>query len=252
MVAVLTKTEGVDGRKPAPSSLHSRILADMRDAILTGTWPPGHRIPYEHELTVAYGCSRMTVNKVMTQLVETGLIERRRRAGSFVRQPRLQSAVLEIRDVRTEVAALGLAYRHEIAGRRRRRGTRADADRLGLKSVGLVLDVRCRHFAGARVFCVEHRIINLDAVPEATAETFEDEAPGPWLVRVVPWTAAEHRISASAADDGMAAAGEVPAGAPCLVIERRTWRAEKPVTFVRLTYPGAAHELVARFSPAEA
>ena len=251
MVSGLTKAEHGNGRKLPSPSLHSRILADMRDAILSGTWPPGHRVPYEHELSATYGCSRMTVNKVMTQLVETGLIERKRRAGSFVRQPRLQSAVLEISDVRAEVATLGLSYRYEIGRCRLRRGTRADAAWLGLANVARVLEVRCRHFAGSRVFCVEHRLINLTTVPAAAEETFEAEAPGPWLVRVVPWTAAEHRISASAADPELAETAEVPAGTPCLVIERHTWRADQPVTAVRLIYPGEAHELVARFSPAE-
>ena len=251
MVSGLTKAEDENGRKPPPASLHSRILADLRDAIVSGAWPPGHRVPYEHELSATYGCSRMTVNKAMTQLVDSGLIERRRRAGSFVRQPRLQSAVLQIREVRAQVAAPGLAYRYEIGRRRLRRGTRADAAWLGLAGVEHVLEVRCIHFAGTRVFCVEHRVINLVAVPAAAEASFETEAPGPWLVRVVPWTTAEHRISAATADAALAEIAHVPEGTPCLVIERHTWRAEEPVTAVRLTYPGAAHELVARFSPTD-
>jgi GntR family histidine utilization transcriptional repressor len=34
------------------------------------------------------------------------------------------------------------------------------------------------------------------------------------------------------------------------VVERRTWSHAGPVTFVRLTYPGDNHTLVARFAPA--
>lgn len=235
-------------RAKAKPSLHARILSDMRDAILSGAWPPGHRIPYEHELTAEYGCSRMTVNKVMTQLVDEGLIERRRRAGSFVRLPRSQAAVLEIHDVRTEVEALGLDYRYALEDRTVRTATAADARVLGVEKRGRVVELRCRHFAASRVFCLERRLINLDEAPEALEESFAQEAPGPWLVRLVPWTAAEHRISAFAADEETAASGGVEAGAPCLAIERRTWRATRPVTFVRLVYPGP-HELVARFSP---
>ncbi|HET7413771.1 MAG TPA: GntR family transcriptional regulator, partial [Pararhizobium sp.] len=61
-------------------SLHQRIMADIEEKILSGAWPPGHRIPFEHELTAEYGCSRMTVNKALTQLARAGLIARRRRA----------------------------------------------------------------------------------------------------------------------------------------------------------------------------
>ena len=88
-----------DERLQGASSLHSQIIADVEARILGGQWPPGHRIPYEHELTELYGCSRMTVSKALTQLARAGLIERRRKAGSFVMRPFGQSALLEIRDV---------------------------------------------------------------------------------------------------------------------------------------------------------
>ena len=242
---------------PAPSissssgSLHQRILAEIEARILSGEWPPGHRIPFEHELTVQFSCSRMTVNKVLTQLAAAGLIERRRKAGSFVRQPRLQSAVLEIRDIKAEVVALGLTYRYELKLLRNRRATRADKDSLGLKTGQSVLEIVCCHYAGRSPFCTEERVINLDAVPEALNENFMEVSPGSWLVSRVPWSAAEHRIKASAADALAAAALNIPVGTACLVIERRTFGADKPITFVRLTYPGNAHELVARFEPSQ-
>src|SRR5580693_8839689 len=111
-----------NGAEAAPASLHRRILADIEARILSGEWPPGHRIPFEHELTTQYGCSRMTVSKVLTQLARAGLIARRRRAGTFVTRPHSQAAVLEIHDIKAEAAALGRAYRFEIAARRKRKG----------------------------------------------------------------------------------------------------------------------------------
>jgi GntR family transcriptional regulator, histidine utilization repressor len=233
----------------APPSLHQRILGDIRDSILSGEWPPGRRIPFEHELQAQYGCSRMTVSKVLTELAQAKLIERRRKSGSFVLRPPGQSAVLEIQDIKGEVLALGLAYRHEIVARHKRKTTREDRERLELKSAGPVLALTCRHFAGLRPFCLEERIINLTAVPEAIEERFAEAAPGAWLVSRVPWSAAEHKIRAIGADAAIANALEIETGTACLTIERRTWRAERSVTFVRLTYPGYEHELVARFTP---
>ena len=40
-------------------------------------------------------------------------------------------------------------------------------------------------------------------------------------------------------------------GTACLVVERRTFETDQPVTAVRLTYRGDAHELVARFTPSQ-
>lgn len=205
-----------------PVSLYQRILGDIRDRILSGEWPPGYRIPFEHELTTQYGCSRMTVNKALSQLANAGLIERRRRSGSFVRRPQLQSAILEIHDIKAEVDALGLPYRYELEKRHQRKAIRADLVRLDVPLPSAVLELSCRHFAGDRPFCLEDRLISLAAVPEAADESFAEMAPGPWLVSRVPWNAAEHTIRATAADPESAAALGIAVGTACLVIERRT------------------------------
>ncbi|KAA3447516.1 histidine utilization repressor [Mesorhizobium sp. SARCC-RB16n] len=232
-------------------SLHQRILSDIREKILSGTWAPGHRIPFEHELTAEYKCSRMTVNKALSQLAKAGLIERRRRSGSFVRQPQSQAAVLELHDIRIEVEALGLPYRYERLDRLKRRSNVEDRGLLGLAAAGSVLWLEGLHFAGERPFALEQRLINLSAVSEAANEEFLEIAAGPWLIGRVPWSEAEHRIRAVAADETVADALDIDPGAPCLVVERRTWSAEHPVTHVRFIYPAGSHTLVARFTPSQ-
>ncbi|MGX7872380.1 histidine utilization repressor [Mesorhizobium sp. ORM6] len=232
-------------------SLHQRILSDISEKILSGAWAPGHRIPFEHELTEQYGCSRMTVNKALSQLAKAGLIERRRRSGSFVRRPQSQAAVLEIHDIRIEVEALGLPYRYKRLERLKRRSSADDKGLLGLPVAGPVLWLEGLHFAGERPFALEQRVINLSAVPEAGDEEFLEIAAGPWLIGRVPWSEAEHRIRAMAADQTVADALDIDPGAPCLVVERRTWSAERPVTHVRFIYPAESHTLVARFTPSQ-
>ncbi|MGD9912523.1 MAG: histidine utilization repressor [Rhizobiaceae bacterium] len=231
--------------------IHQRILADIRARIVSGAWPPGHRIPFEHELTQEYDCSRMTVNKALSQLARAGLIERRRKSGSFVRRPQSQAAILEIHDIATEVRDLGLPYRYELVSRRRRTATRGDRERIAAPTGSALLELACRHFAAAEPFCLEERLIALETVPEAEAEPFTEHAPGPWLLGRVPWSAAEHAISAAAADAETARLLAIQAGSPCLVIERRTWSDGRPVTHVRLTYPADRHRVVARFTPSD-
>ena len=233
----------------APTSLSERILSDITERIVSGDLPPGSRVPFEHELAETYKCSRMTVNKAMTQLARSGLIERRRRSGSFVALPRSQAAVLEIHDIKAEVDALGVAYRYRLASHEIRRATAADRALLAVSGRDKVLSLTCLHFAGDEPFCREERLISLAAVPEAADQLFSEMAPGPWLIAQVPWSAAEHTIRAIGADAATASALGMSEATPCLVIERRTWSADQPVTFVRLTYPGDRHALVARFAP---
>ena len=86
-------------------TLYKQIRLDIERRILSGEWPPGHRIPFEHELMAGYRCSRMTVSKALSELAQADLIERRRRAGTFVRRPKFLSAVLTISDIRAEITA---------------------------------------------------------------------------------------------------------------------------------------------------
>lgn len=234
----------MDARAP---SISQRILDDITEKIVSGEWQPGHRVPFENELVAQYQCSRMTVNKAMTQLARSGLIERRRRSGSFVARPRSQAAVLEIHDIRAEVQALDLPYRYELVSRRARRATAAD--RRLFEADGRLLALTCQHFAGGRPFCLEERLISLESVPEAAEESFAEIAPSSWLIARVPWSAAEHTIRAVAADATIAAGLDIAEGTACLVVERRTWSNDLPVTIVRLTYAGDSHALVARFAP---
>lgn len=232
--------------RPVPT-LNTRIRTDIERRIMSGEWPPGHRIPFEHELMAHYGCSRMTVSKALSELVQANLIERRKRAGTYVRRPQMLSAVLEITDIRAEITALGRSYGYHVVSRRRRKATKADCQRLGVSRAVEVVAISCLHAADGMPFAAEDRLINLDAVPEAVGADFGNEPPGTWLLAHVPWTDAEHRIGAIVADAAQARSLAIASGAPCLVIERRTWRGPRTLTAVRLVYPGEAHQLVARF-----
>jgi GntR family transcriptional regulator, histidine utilization repressor len=230
-------------------SLHQRILTEISDKITSGEWQPGFRIPFEHELTVHYACSRMTVSKALSQLAAQGLIERRKRSGSFVARQKSQAAVLEIHDIRTEVEALGLTYNYRLLAQKKRKAKAVDRALLNVPSGTTLIELTALHSAGAVPFCLEERLISIAAVPEVEAVDFNEIAPSAWLIGHVPWSRATHTIGAVGANEAVAAALNIAIGAPCLTIERRTWTSEQPVTHVRLTYPGNAHSLVANFSP---
>nr|WP_206679045.1 histidine utilization repressor [Caulobacter sp. RHG1] len=226
-----------------------RIRSEISDHILSGDWPPGYRIPFEHELTAQYGCSRMTVSRALGALAETGLIERRRKLGTFVARPRTHSLVLDVPDIAAEVIARGETYAYELLSHTIRTATQADLEHLDLDRPVRVLVMRCLHRAGGRPYGFEERVINLEAAPEAERADFSAEPPNSWLLAHVPWTQAEHRISAVNAARASAAILAIAIDTACLVVERRTWRGSDKITHVRLTYPGDAYDLVARFSP---
>ncbi|WP_295198021.1 histidine utilization repressor [uncultured Brevundimonas sp.] len=229
-------------------SLHRRIYADLEGLILSGELSPGDRIPFEHELTERYGCSRMTVSKAISELAGRGLVTRRRRAGTFVAQPKAHAAVLAIPDLRAEVIERGQAYGYVLLERIQREPD--GEEEIELASGGLLLDLTCLHSADGAPLALEHRLIALGAAPKAIDVDFHTVPPGSWLLDSAPWTEAENRISAIAADARAARLLELKPGAACLCVERRTWRDGQGVTRVWQTFPGDRYDLVARFSSA--
>lgn len=222
-------------------TVEARIRRDIEARIHSGEWRPGHRIPFEHELVATYGCARATVSKALGGLAKDGLIERRRKAGSFVAHPQVHSAVLEVPDLAQVIAARGEEYRWQLTNRR-------VADSAGDVPLPALL-VEGVHHGGGEPFALERRLIALAAVPDAAQESFANEAPGTWLLHHVPWTAARHRIRAVEASAAEAKAlGLRPRGA-CLELERTTWRAGQIVTHVRQLFRGDRYDLVAEFRP---
>ena len=233
------------GDKP----IYLRIQDWLEARILSGAWPPGTRVPSEQELAAQFSCSRMTVSKALSALVASGLVLRRKRAGTVVAHPPAQQTVLELRDIRAEIAAAGRTPRHAILRRHAGPAAPDEMARLGLAERSRVAALRVCHYGDDRPALLEERLINLSAVPEAETADFGGTPPGTWLLERVPWTSAEHRIRAVNADAATAGALGIETGAACLIIDRRTWRLDTPVTWVELTYPGDRQELHGRFTP---
>lgn len=231
--------------KPVP--LHERIRAGIEARILSGAWPPGHRVPGETELMAEHQCARMTVNKALSALAAAGLVERRRRAGTFVAHPRTQSMVLDVPDLATEITARGDSYGWRLLARQLERSQGGQPDWVVRGS--RVLTLEGVHLVNGNPLAFERRQVSLAAVPDAEDADFAVTAPGSWLLSHVPWTEVETRISAALASGDVAAALGAEGTQACLLVARRTWRGAVPVTRVEQWFVAGEYELVARFGP---
>jgi GntR family transcriptional regulator, histidine utilization repressor len=230
---------------------HDRIVAELRERITRGDWPPGFQLPFETMLAEQFSVSRMTMNKALAQLTREGYLLRRKRLGTFVAQPMAQAAVMAIPDIEAEVLGLGLPWRFALTLRELRAPLAAECSAARITDPAPVFALQGVHFAGDQPFCHESRIINPAAAPGAATVDFRSIAPGTWLLREIPWTSAEHRIRAINAPPAIARALALPPGDACLDVTRRTEAAGQWVTLVTQTYPGTRHELVSRFTSDE-
>lgn len=70
----------------SPIPLYRQLADILLAKVRSGEYPPGARIPSEHNLAGAFGIGRPTVRQATAHLVRTGILERRRGAGTFVRK----------------------------------------------------------------------------------------------------------------------------------------------------------------------
>jgi GntR family histidine utilization transcriptional repressor len=217
-----------------------RIRDEIAASIQSGAWRPGHRIPTEQELAARYGCARATVSKALGELAASGLIERRRKAGSFVAHPPVHSAVMTVPDLAELIAARGEAYRWQASAIER---TAANDDAFA----GPALAIEGVHFAADEPFAFEQRRIALGEVPDASDADFETQAPGTWLLAHIPWTEGRHVIRAVTPTRSEAGLLRISSSAACLELDRTTWRAGRVVTHVRQLFRGDRFDLVAEF-----
>ncbi|MFF1482853.1 GntR family transcriptional regulator [Streptomyces sp. NPDC058301] len=65
-----------------------QIADDLRQAIRTGTYEPGEKLPSQRTLAVQYGAARNTVDEALSILSREGLITSQQGRGVFVREKR--------------------------------------------------------------------------------------------------------------------------------------------------------------------
>ncbi|MBS0367066.1 MAG: UTRA domain-containing protein [Proteobacteria bacterium] len=235
----------LDGAGPVWQQIRRALITP----IVTGAWPPGTRIPTEASLSRGYGASRMTVMRAMQTLVSDGLVQRRRGIGTVVTESPLERPVFEIWDIADIVTRSGNTYQYRLLEYRRLGNEPERRQLLGVSSRTPALWVRCLHLCNRKPFQLEERVISVDAAPGVTRQSFSRQGPARWLLTHVPWTDAEHKISAQEAAAEIAACLQVREQSACLVVERRTWNHGVPVTYASLSHPGGSHHLLGHFRP---
>lgn len=93
-----------------------KIIADsLRTQIQDGTYSEGDLIPKEMELAAQYQVSRPTVRQAVAQLVNEGLLEKKRHLGTSVRQTKIpQEFTHVIESYDQEMHAKGLATSTQV------------------------------------------------------------------------------------------------------------------------------------------
>lgn len=202
-------------------------------------WKPGELIPNEADLAIEFGCARTTVNRALRAVAESGLLDRRRKAGTRVAMQPVAKATLNIPVIRNEIEEGGRKYGYRRISRKRVAPPAAVKDAMSTATGEVLLHVLALHLADDVPYVLEDRWIDPKVVPDALNERFETISANAWLLENAPYTHGEIVFAATAAAPEDAAVLQCQEHSALFTIDRVTYDGVATVTKVRLLYrPG--------------
>ena len=244
------------GHKPRPRAPQSPVESSVAryqqvkdfiaGKIQDGTWRAGDRLPSESELVAQFGIARMTVNRALRELMEQGRIVRTAGVGSFVADDKPQGNLLQIARLSDDIRRRGHDYQCQIVTVERISAPLEVAAALGLHTGESVFHSVCVHLEDGVAIQLEDRFVNPRMAPDFGQQDFTLEQPSDYLVRTVLFDQMEHVVDAVLPTPEQAALLQMEASQPCLLLTRRTWMRNVPITLVRCLHPGARYRLGSR------
>ncbi|MBX2886486.1 MAG: GntR family transcriptional regulator [Granulosicoccus sp.] len=211
----------------------------LRQRIRDRIWSPGELIPGEAVLAEQFGCARTTVNRALRELAATGVIDRKRKAGTRVAEQSTRRVSADIPVIRLQIEQQGMAYSFEARSWQHVLPPQKINKAMNLSARQKALHTRCIHYADDRPYIYEDRWVNTKTIPEVLEIDYAGTNLNEWLVRHVPFTEGDFVVSLALAAKPVASALSVERGASVLKSTRSTWQDRQSVTVVELYYcPG--------------
>ncbi len=219
---------------------------DVRDEALrriqAREWTPGDLIPNEADLADELGCARGTVNRALRDLAEAGWLDRRRKAGTRVRQAPERRAQLAIPLIRQDIEARGQQFAFSVTDRQSAPLPARERALLNLSGEIPAQRVRTLYLADGQPYAFEDRWVCLAGAPGFDRDPLDRLSPNDWLVQFAAFSRGTLDYSAAAVPADVAGHLDCAAGEPVMVLDRCTFGPQHPVTTVRV-YHAPGHRL---------
>jgi GntR family histidine utilization transcriptional repressor len=217
-----------------------RNWQSVQDEVLrrinTREWKPGDLIPNEAKLAIEFGCARATVNRALREIAETGILDRRRKAGTRVALNPATKATLNIPIIRQEIEHKGQKYNYSLLTRSTLTPPPNVSTSMQTPINSKLLHLSALHTADDKPFAFEDRWINLNAVPSAKETSFEAVSANEWLLMNIPYTRGEISFSSATPSIQEASILDCPIDSALFVTDRLTWNGDAAITKLRLVF----------------
>ena len=228
---------------------YTRVKLHLKAGLAAGRWPAGALMPSEAELVAEFGVSRMTVNRALRELQAEGLVDRTQGVGTFAAQLHKVSSTLTIHDLHEEIVGRGHQHHAAVHVQRAEAATTGLAEQLGVKPGDEVFHTLILHSENGVPLQCEDRYVNPATSPAYLGADFSRITPTQYLFETTALWRAQYSIEAAWPTPLEAQLLDVAADTACLIVVRRTFTREAPITIARLVHPGTRYALHGEFQP---
>jgi len=215
----------------------------LLDAIKSGQYTPGNKIPTENQLAEQFSVSRMTVNKAIRDLVQANMLVRFAGVGTFVSDAKAESPLADIKDIAQEVQQRGKRYSCQQIKLKQISAYEMLAMQMGVPIDSTIYRSVIVHFEDDIAIQVENRYVLANLVPQYINQDFSKATPHSYLTKVCPVSKIEHVVEAVMPSKKVQALLDIDSHTPCLQVNRRTWSDDRLISFACLTHPGPTYKL---------
>jgi len=220
------------------SPIFQQIKDYLVGEIASGRWKEGELVPSEQALVRQFGVSRMTVNRAVRELTAEQVLVRRQGSGTYVAPQKYQGTLVEIRNIADEIRARGKLHTSRVLALEARNADDTLAAEFDLEPDATLFHSLIVHFENEAPVQLEDRWVNPVCAPAYLEQDFSRITPNEHLMATAPLQGATYTIEAQPAPEEEARLLAVKAGAPCLVLHRRTTSAGRVASVATMWHPG--------------
>lgn len=233
---------------PSHIPAYQQIKNAIIERIHEGLWRGGDAIPSEIALAEEFGVSRMTVNRALKELSETGVLERRQGSGTFVAQQQFNHTFVEVRNIAEDIQRTGKRYQAKVINQRY-----VDFSELPntaqkrFKPHQSIYQVDILHLADNLPIQYERRWVDCAMLPNFAQQDFSCINTSSYLIEQVPLVKGNYIIKATTPPDDIAKFLRIASltdehYCPALLLSRHTYSGDDVVTYVEMWHDGDTYQ----------
>lgn len=227
--------------RQARDSFWTRIAAELAEAIGSGIYPPGQRLPSEHALAEQYGVNRHTIRRSLASLSSQGLVRVTQGSGTYVEDFAVDLVLGRRTRHQQGLAQAGLRGSLVVLNEQKVRATALLAAALQVPARSTVLALHVLGEAEGQPLHLSERYFPLPRF-EGLAQVVRDTGSitaGFTAHGVADYTRRESRITAELPTADIAAQLRQPASRPVLLVESlNVDLAGEPIEWARAWFAG--------------